>query len=683
MSYSGKQSPLGVNTLSSLLLNQGLSINSVTQDYTGRSKFNNDYTPGEVVNDTVLRKLTYAINNGYRHSQTGYTSNLTNCVVSGTGSMTNVGKITIGSMLDGTLQIGQELIDVDTSTTIGTLDVQAPVEEGNGTEGTGSIWIINASSNVDGTYQNVTATLPVTGTSTGYRLSNETYDRLTSIGSSRIPALGNSPPATYVVNDPSEQWNGEASTGFPIEGDTGQGQTATWYPWTTSNNNSSITQWGWVRALALQAWQDFNWGNPYVNHVTPDYKWYTTFYNLAEGFRTQTNDAIMAMRNSLKYLEGSYSSMNDLITADITGVSLSTQAFGQDLINLGKGISLNKLTSFGLPSSLLYTLQASGAVSDSLNILMLGADLTVEEINEILSTEAATFEQEQKLYNAMSQLTGSDLVQVLDVIRCRTKGLTSLADLLDIKKMFPISFTTLTTPVYNTNDSPANSKIYYLLFVNRLLNPQLLALPIPPRVPARPPVIVPDPVEPVQEILQPIETKPPTQPTTTLPIRNNSTGGGGCVALESFVPLVETEHKHNGREITKAWMLESGMKISLGTDSLEIVDGKVLTTLNDYQPCVRVVTADGITLVCSTTAPLLTADKGFIPSTEVYGKRVAVMRNGRTWFDEVVGLEDVGMKFVRVIDTGNNSFWAGERPGSFILHHNAIIDRNDYNFAKH
>jgi hypothetical protein len=126
-------------------------------------------------------------------------------------------------------------------------------------------------------------------------------------------------------------------------------------------------------------------------------------------------------------------------------------------------------------------------------------------------------------------------------------------------------------------------------------------------------------------------------------------------------------------------MLESGMKISLGTEELSIVDGQVVKTLNDYQPCVRISTSDGITLVCSTTAPILTKDKGFIPATEVYGKRVAVMRNGVTWYDEVVGLEDVGMKFVRVIDAGNNSFWAGERPGSFILHHNVPIqDKLNY-----
>jgi hypothetical protein len=120
-------------------------------------------------------------------------------------------------------------------------------------------------------------------------------------------------------------------------------------------------------------------------------------------------------------------------------------------------------------------------------------------------------------------------------------------------------------------------------------------------------------------------------------------------------------------------MLESGMKISLGTDDLEIIDGRIVKTLNDYQPCVRITTVDGISLVCSTTAPILTKENGFVLSTEVFGKRVAVMRDGRTWFDEVVGLEDVGMKFVRVIDAGDNSFWAGERPGGFILHHNVPI----------
>jgi hypothetical protein len=438
------------------------------------------------------------------------------------------------------------------------------------------------------------------------------------------------------------------------------------------------------------------------------------------------------------------------------------------------------------------------------------------------------------------------LMNILVTLNCKTKKLQTLADLVSVKKMFPLSFTTLTVPIYNTEPNPTNSKTYYLLFVKQELNPQLviprikeiigtIAPPVePPITPPPPPVPVieekiieevpepitvippaapiPEPLPPIPPI-EPIIQPPPPAPTVPAPnppvpgaggcpapwmrillsddtyieagklqkgmyvktkhehtleegnyrveavtielqprvelvfdhvnfvcskshkfyykgawinaenispgneisghivrsinydlpidevvritIEDAHTyiveglfshnkfkgGGGGCVALESFIPLVETEQKHNGREITKAWMLESGMKISLGTEELSIVDGQVVKTLNDYQPCVRISTSDGIALVCSTTAPILTKEKGFIPATEVYGKRVAVMRNGVTWYDEVVGLEDVGMKFVRVIDAGNNSFWAGERPGAFILHHNVPINEN-YNYDK-
>ena len=44
---------------------------------------------------------------------------------------------------------------------------------------------------------------PANGNAT---LSNATYNNLISIGSSSIPALGNSVPPTYVVNDPASVW---------------------------------------------------------------------------------------------------------------------------------------------------------------------------------------------------------------------------------------------------------------------------------------------------------------------------------------------------------------------------------------------------------------------------------------------------------------------------------------------
>lgn len=675
MADSGKQSPLGVNVIGSLLAghvgqpnNTTFYINPVAESYFGKSSDNNDYTAGKIVNDTCLFWLTNAL-------------------------------------------------------------AQA--------------WARTPMNNVSS------------------EITAATYDAMLNIGQSRIPALGNSKPPTYQADDPSDYWTDSgapANTGFAIEGNVDHGQEASWDPWDSgdpagTNPNSEVTKWGWIRALALQAYNEFYWNAPITYNTKnpdeleygkvytikvvgdtdftvvgassntpgvwfiatgpgtgtgkvtipsidslPSYKDFTSSFLSADAFVEYSNKAITAIQNSQTFLQGTYSNQDDLTSADIAGVSLSSRAFGQDLINLGKAIDLSQITKFGLPSALLQTLQKNNAITQLLNFALLSANLSQNEIETIANNPELTFskEQEQKLYGAFLAVNGTALREILGILNCKTKKLLSLADLLNVKNLFPISYRTLTVPIYNTEPGPTNSKTYYLLFINDNLNPQLILPKIkeivgvitpptePPVVEPPPPPALPEPpvtIIPVAPPPEPDIPSGPAPPPTTVPEypAPGRSGGGGCVALESFVPLLETEQKHNGREITKAWMLETGMKISLGTDNLQIVDGQILKTLNDYQPCVRIITGDGISLVCSTTAPILTKDNGFIPATEVYGKRVAVMRNGRTWYDEVVQLEDVGMKFVRVIDAGNNSFWAGERPGSFILHHNVPINDNlDY-----
>ena len=59
MSNSGKQSPLGVNVLSSVLQNIGLNINPIMTDYVGTSTTNSSYTLGSIVDITCL-SLEYA-----------------------------------------------------------------------------------------------------------------------------------------------------------------------------------------------------------------------------------------------------------------------------------------------------------------------------------------------------------------------------------------------------------------------------------------------------------------------------------------------------------------------------------------------------------------------------------------------------------------------------------------------
>ena len=322
MSDTGKQSPLGVNVLGSLLQHDGFYINPKIVNLAGSSKINDEYVPGEIVNNTCLKWLTYALN---------------------------------------------------------------------------AAWNKGTPTDADG-------------------ISIDTYEAMINIGQSRIPALGNSPPPTYVAEDPSEVWNGEATSGYPIPGEgnpanlgsvpvlgfdpqaelnalfplatdgegvleeatdyvwtkndglwsttfsypiewAGQGQGATWFPFDQNNPNLSASQWGWIRLIALQAWNEFNWNGQTPVLDNPNYQYFTQSFLTAQGFVDFSNKAIFAIQDSKEFLQGVYSNMDDLTSSDITGVSLASRAFGQDLINMGKAIDLSTIATFGLPSNLLKILR--------------------------------------------------------------------------------------------------------------------------------------------------------------------------------------------------------------------------------------------------------------------------------------------------------------------------------------
>lgn len=356
MSDTGKQSPLGVNALSSLLQNIGFNINPIMIDYVGDSKTVTQYTPGSIITITSLFPLTYAIKDAYTRGQ------------------------------------------------------------------------------VDST----------------------TYNNLISIGSTTIPGMGNSPPTTF-------DW-----TGYP--------NWASNYTYT-----NSVTQWGYTRLFALQGFNEFNYNDGLYDVTDPndiiirgEYKDFLSGFMSNYSFIEYSNDAILAVNNSQTFLDGTYSNMDDLITGDITGVSVATSIFGQDLITSGKAIDLQSIATFGLPSNLLMTLQKNNALTKSVSLALIASDITVSELEQILGNIAAvTKEQERKIYGAFGIILGQDLKDILVSLNCKTAGIESLADLLNPIKLFPNSYQTLTVPVYNTVGGNANSKIYYPIYVNEGLNSQL------------------------------------------------------------------------------------------------------------------------------------------------------------------------------------------------------------------
>lgn len=250
------------------------------------------------------------------------------------------------------------------------------------------------------------------------------YNNLISIGSGTIPALGNSKPPTY-----------------------------------TNSYSGELARYGWLRTIPYQAHTEF-----YINNGS--YSDFLSTVSTCYSKKNQLNEAINSALNSQTFLDGIYSNMNDLITSDITGVSLSTFFWGQDLVALGKALDLTTISTFGEPVNLLKTLYKNNALTKSVNLSLLSAGLSTDTITQLVEGQPATLEQQRLLYAAFCLIMGNDLTQVLVPLNCQTPGLETLADLLFVRKLFPNSYQTLTYPKFNGTVQPTNSKTYYLIFAN-------------------------------------------------------------------------------------------------------------------------------------------------------------------------------------------------------------------------
>lgn len=213
---------------------------------------------------------------------------------------------------------------------------------------------------------------------------------------------------------------------------------------------------GWMGRLAQQA--NATWTGLPV--FLADFSQATSFIN-------QQNPVIWSTSNSPQFLDGVFSNMNDLITADVSGVCLSLPQFGQDLIAQGRSIDLSTIQSFGLPSNLLQTLRVNRAQTDAVNIALIAAGLSTTEIQNFTKAPSEINQrQQQQIYQAFQYIVGDDLDEVCLLLNCRLTGLDTLADLLNPRKLFPLSYAALTVPLWNTEAGPTNSKTYYPIYVD-------------------------------------------------------------------------------------------------------------------------------------------------------------------------------------------------------------------------
>lgn len=331
----------------------------------------------------------------------------------------------------------------------------------------------------------------IRGVDAGDTLTDAVYDQLISIGSNSIPALGNSISSAYVIADPSgvwtskaqyfasaqgvtPNWPGPATSGYALTSNVGFGQQATWYPYDTTNTNVAVTQWGYLRLHALQAWNEFNWSGLTPTGPNVMYEYFCDSFIQAYNYIKTNNPTTYTLQNSLTYDLGTYSNMNDVISANILGVNSASLQFGIDLENLGNALSFSVISAFGMPSALLYTLLQNSAITSDLAIALLAAGITEEHLSLLGSRPYQAFDTvtEQNIYGAFLIITGDSLSEILSILSCTTQNITTLADLLNVRKLFPLSYGSLTVPLPNLVSSES-SKVYYPIFMNNGVNSAL------------------------------------------------------------------------------------------------------------------------------------------------------------------------------------------------------------------
>lgn len=184
-------------------------------------------------------------------------------------------------------------------------------------------------------------------------------------------------------------------------------------------------------------------------------------FSQAQSYIKIANDFINTAINSQTYLGSTFTTMNSLITGNLTDVTLATDAFGGDLSKLGNLINLDNLGNFGTPAALLQQISTITNLSPSVRSKFIASGISNAALEDALMQNATVSDSVQRLmYQVMKNIKGTDLEQILIILNVTTTGIETMADLLNPVKLFPNSFPSLTVRTYNQGTSSLLRAIY-------------------------------------------------------------------------------------------------------------------------------------------------------------------------------------------------------------------------------
>ena len=181
-----------------------------------------------------------------------------------------------------------------------------------------------------------------------------------------------------------------------------------------------------------------------------------------QSYIASTNNYINSSVNVNQYLGPTFTNMDNLVTGSITSVSTDLESFGVDLDKQGQLWNTAKLDLYGTPAGLLQQISAQAGIQrqtvPALQNIMLAMGMTATDIENLITDNRVgvfnptgitnnEFDRAQRLaYNAFTMISGDALVQILDILDVTTPNITSLEQLLDPVKTFPLSYPSLQAP---------------------------------------------------------------------------------------------------------------------------------------------------------------------------------------------------------------------------------------------
>jgi hypothetical protein len=198
-------------------------------------------------------------------------------------------------------------------------------------------------------------------------------------------------------------------------------------------------------------------GNTYLGNG--DIGKFAQAFSAAQGYAGQVNQFIISASRANDYLGATFTGMDDLITADLTQVTLALPSLGVDLELMGILIDLSNLDHLGEPAALLQQLSKAGNMGNStlpcVQAALEMSGLTPDNISDLVSNNreslfnpggltANQFDRlQQRAYVGMNMVAGACLVDVLDILDVTTPNIDAMTDLLNPIKIFPNSWPAL------------------------------------------------------------------------------------------------------------------------------------------------------------------------------------------------------------------------------------------------